>query len=242
MEGRLSGKLAIVTGASSGIGAAIARAFAREGARVILAARRTEQLRAVAEHIPTDQAILCTADLTRQEDVLRLFGVAQDSGDLDLLVNNAGRAVSSSAVDLSLEDWRQTIEINLTAAFLCAREALRLMIPRQIGRIINIGSISAKVPRTNSIAYTASKFGLEGLTRALALEGRAHGITASIIHPGATDTELGGGVADPTTVGRSVMATATVAELVVSMASLPSEANLLDATVLPIGQPFLGRG
>ena len=242
MTDRLSGRIAIITGASSGIGAAVARAFAAEGARLVLAARRRERLQELADELGPADVRICPTDVTDEGQVKTLFAQAGEMGPVDLLVNNAGATTHGSAIDMPLDTWRQTLDLNLTAAFICAREAMRVMVPRGRGRIINIGSISAQAPRDNAIAYTASKYGLEGLTRGLALEGRPHGITVCIIHPGSTATELAGKPEDLSKVGPKTMAGATVAQAIVTMASMPDEANLLSATLLPIEQPYLGRG
>src|SRR5690606_16542095 len=226
MGNRLSGRVAIITGASSGIGKAVAHAFAQEGARLILAARRREKLEKLAADLGNSDILVRPTDVTNEEEVQRLFTDAEAFGNVDLLVNNAGATTHGSAVDMSIDVWRQTIDLNLTAAFLCAREAMKFMIPRGRGRIINIGSISAQAPRNNAIAYTASKYGVEGLTRGLALEGREHGITVSIIHPGSTVSELAGKPEDHSRVGPTTMAGSTVASAVVMMAAMPDDANL----------------
>ena len=162
-------------------------------------------------------------------------------GRVDVLINNAGAATRESAEELSLAQWQKVIDVNLTGAFLCAREAFKIMKRQKQGRIINIGSVSAKVPRPNTIAYAASKFGLEGVTRALALEGREHGILVSILHPGNTVSSLG----RPAQIGANPegrMEAEDLAQVVVLMATLPPEVNMLEALVLPRTMPFLGRG
>lgn len=236
----LAGKVAIVTGASSGIGEATARKFAREGVKVVVAARRRERLDKLVAELGGD-ALAITADVTKEADVERLFAeTVKRFGHVDLAVNNAGVADSTPIEELSLARWEELMAINITSVFLCCRAALALMTPRGKGRIINIGSLSARVPREKSPAYTASKFALEGFTRALALDARESGVTVCIVHPGSTITELIPGMGGrPAT--RSMKAE-TVAEVIACVASLPDEANMLDTTVLPIAQPFLGRG
>lgn len=240
----LSRHTAIITGASSGIGAAIARCFAARGARLVLAARRAERLEALAQELDAEggQVMIRPTDVTDEADVVGLFAEAEAFSPVTLLVANAGIASSGPTVDLTLDQWRAVIDVNLTAAFLCGREALRVMCPRRRGRIITIGSLSAQMPRADTLAYTASKFGLEGLTRALALDGRAHGITASIIHPGSTISELVGEATLRASPSDRMMEARHVAELVAAMAAVPDEINVLSATVLPIAQPYLGRG
>lgn len=239
----LSRHCAIVTGASSGIGAAVARALAAGGARIVLAARRADRLDALAAKLDDGSGRVLTqpTDVTDEAEVRRLFTAAEAFAPVTLLVANAGVAVHCPTADMTLAAWRDVIDINLTAAFLCGREAMRVMRPRGRGRIINIGSLSAQTPRPDTIAYTASKFGLEGLTHSLALDGRPHGITASIVHPGSTISELAGGSENRTPTEKT-MAAGDVAALVALMAAVPDEVNILSSTILPIGQPYLGRG
>jgi NAD(P)-dependent dehydrogenase (short-subunit alcohol dehydrogenase family) len=242
MTGSLSGRMALITGASSGIGAGVARRFAREGARLVIAARRAERLDALAEELRGLGAEVLTrpTDVTNEQDVIGLYADAEGFGETDILVNNAGIVSHTPTMDCTLDHWNDVIGLNLTAAFLCAREAMRVMAPRKRGKIINIGSLSAQMPRGDTIAYAASKFGMEGLTRSLALDGRAHGITASIVHPGITMSELAGDAMGQ--VGPMLMEADTTAQVIALMASVPFEANLLTATILPIAQPYLGRG
>lgn len=238
----LGNRISIVTGASSGIGWAIARALAREGAKVVLAARSTDKLEKLAAEIRAEggTALAVATDATNEAQVEALFQkCVSEFGAPELLINNAGIADHTPTVDLSLARWEEVISINLTSAFLCRRAAMRLMTGRG-GRIINVGSISAKVPRQNTAAYTASKFGLEGLTRSLALDGREHGIAVSVFHPGSTVSSLVPGVTDKPRPG--AMMPEDVAKVAVLMASLPADVNLFDSTILPVSMPFLGRG
>ncbi|WP_370207005.1 SDR family oxidoreductase [Pararhodobacter marinus] len=238
---RLSDRVAIVTGASSGIGRSIARGLADEGARVVVAARSTDKLATLVSEIEASggKAQAVTADVTDEAQVQALFRTCCESyGAPDLVVNNAGIADHTPSPELSLQRWNEVIAINLTSVFLCSREAMRLMTDG--GRIINIGSISAKVPRQNTAAYTASKFGLEGLTRSLALDGRERGIAVSMLHPGSTTSSLVPGITDKPRPGS--MDPDDVARVVVLMASLPADVNLFESTILPVSMPFLGRG
>jgi NAD(P)-dependent dehydrogenase (short-subunit alcohol dehydrogenase family) len=242
--GRLQDQVAIVTGASAGIGRGVAAAFAAEGAKVVLAARSREKLEAVAEAIRQKggAALAVPTDVTVEEDVANLFRRAVETfGRVDVLVNNAGVSVGGPPDELSLEAWRKVIDVNLTGAFLCSREALRVMKPRRSGRVINIGSVSAKVPRTNAAPYAASKFGLEGLTRSLALDAREYGVAVSILHPGNTESELWRG-REEVAAREGVMPADELARVVVVMAALPPEINFLEGVVLPVTMPFLGRG
>ena len=242
--GQLQDKVAIVTGASSGIGRSIAIAFAAEGAKLVLAARRRDRLEAVAAQIrgAGGTALPVPTDVTREEDVLKLFQQTMAAfGRVDILVNNAGTVTRVPTEEVSLEAWQNVINTNLTGAFLCSREALKIMKQQRSGRMINIGSISAKMPRPNSVPYTTSKFGIEGLTRAFALDGRPYGIAVSALHPGNTATELWYSRSEQSR-QESVMSPDDLARVAVIMAALPPEVNVLESIVLPVGQPFIGRG
>ncbi|MEJ7616871.1 MAG: SDR family oxidoreductase [Pyrinomonadaceae bacterium] len=241
---QLLDRVAIITGASAGIGRAIALAYAAEGAQVVLAARNKEKLAAAATAIEMageDGAGVAT-DVTSESDIANLFRQAVETfGRVDVLVNNAGVSASAPTDELSLDEWRKVIDVNLTGAFLCSREAVRAMKPQRRGRIINIGSVSAKVPRKNSAAYAASKFGLEGLTRSLALDAREFGIAVSILQAGNTASELWRGREDVAQ-REGVMPAEELARVAVLMAALPPEINFLEGIVLPVSMPFLGRG
>jgi len=239
----LTGKVAIVTGASSGIGWEIAKAYAAAGARTVVAARTVVRLDELAGEIMQagGMALAVACDVTDEAQVEALFARCRETwGEPDILVNNAGIADHTPTVDMTLARWDEILRINLTSVFLCSRAALRVMIPQRRGRIINIGSISAKVPRPHTAGYTASKFALEGLTRSLALDGREHGIAVSMLHPGSTQSMLVPGVTDKPR-PNSMNAT-DVARVALIMATLPDDVNLFETTMLPVGMPFLGRG
>jgi NAD(P)-dependent dehydrogenase (short-subunit alcohol dehydrogenase family) len=239
----LTERVVIVTGASSGIGEAIAREFAGDGAMTVLAARRADKLTALAAELREAGGTVldCPTDVTSEADILHLFATTMGKfGRVDVLVNNAGIADHTPTVDVTLAAWQRVIDTNLTSAFLCSREAMKIMKAQRRGRIINIGSVSAKVPRPDTIGYAATKYAMEGLTRSLALDGREFGIAASILHPGVTTSMLSGKTRDvPPT---EIMPAVEVARIVVMMATLPDGMNLLEGLVLPIGMPFLGRG
>jgi NAD(P)-dependent dehydrogenase (short-subunit alcohol dehydrogenase family) len=240
----MSERVGIVTGASSGIGAAIARAFAKVGVKTVLAARSADKLDAIAAGITTTggTALACPTDVTAEPQVLRLFERTMAAyGRVDILVNNAGIADHIPTVDLTLAQWQRSIDTNLTAAFLCSREAMRVMVKQKRGRIINIGSVSARRPRPHTIGYAATKFALHGITQSMALDGREHGITVSIIDPGVTESHLAGPGPRPARPPTQMMKAEEIAEIALLIAGLPDETNLMEAFVLPIGMPFLGR-
>jgi NAD(P)-dependent dehydrogenase (short-subunit alcohol dehydrogenase family) len=240
----MSERVAIVTGASSGIGEAIARGFAAAGIKTVLAARSADKLAAIAAAIAAKggTAFACPTDVTQEPQVLRLFETVMAAyGRVDILVNNAGIADHIPTVDLTLPQWQRSIDVMLTGPFLCGREAMRVMMKQKRGRIINIGSVSSRRPRPNTIGYAAAKFGLHGITQSMALDGREHGITVSIIDPGVTESHLAGGSARPVRPATQMMKAEEIAEIVLLIARLPDETNLMEAFVLPIGMPFLGR-
>ncbi|WP_417625704.1 SDR family oxidoreductase [Pararhodobacter aggregans] len=239
----LKDRIAIVTGASSGIGLAIAEALAAEGAKVVVAARSADKLAALVAGIEAKggTALAVPTDMTDEGQVEALFAACGATyGTPKLVINNAGIADHTPTVDLTLDRWSEVVAINLTSVFLGARAAFRAMIPAGGGRVINVGSISAKVPRPDTAAYAATKFGLEGLTHSLALDGRPHGIAVSMVHPGSTVSSLVPGITDQPRPG--TMAASDVARVVVLMASLPDDVNLYEGTILPVTMPFLGRG
>lgn len=237
----LEGKIAIVTGGGTGIGKAIAEAFAAAGARVSIAGRRRGKLEAAARDIPgAAEPVVC--DVTDETQVAALFdAVVGREGRVDILVNNAGMSAPGPTHELDPAVWRQVIEVNLTGAFLCAREALRRMIPQKSGRIVNIGSISAQMSRAHAAPYTASKFGLEGLTRSLALDGREHGIAAGIIHPGNVGTDIWRG-REHISGREGLIPLADIGRAAVAMAGMDPGVNMLSTVILPITQPYIGRG
>jgi NAD(P)-dependent dehydrogenase (short-subunit alcohol dehydrogenase family) len=253
MGTQLQGKIAIVTGASSGISRGVAEMFAAEGAKTVLAARRAALLDEVAAGIKAKggEALPVAADLTKEDAVIALFAAAKRIyGRLDILVNGAGIATHRNTEEISLAYWQEALAINITAPFLCSREAIRMMKAQTPpgGRIINIGSISAKTPRPDSLPYTTTKFGLQGMTHQLTMDGRKHNIVASIIHPGSTlssfTTRTGRTQAGPGEKPEDyVMEPADIARVAVLMAALPPEVNLYEATILPNhARSFIGRG
>jgi 3-hydroxybutyrate dehydrogenase len=186
----LNGKTALITGGGRGIGRAIALAFARQGARVAVAARTAEQVQEVASEIG-DQAIALVCDVSDAESVARMFTEMRERfGDPDILVNNAGVAESATLVTTTDELWHRHIAINLSGTFYCTREALPAMLKNGWGRVINVASIAGKTGAPYIAAYSASKHGVLGLTRSVALEVATSGVTVNAICPGYVDTEM----------------------------------------------------
>jgi NAD(P)-dependent dehydrogenase (short-subunit alcohol dehydrogenase family) len=245
-------RIAVVTGAGSGIGRSVALALAEDGWSLALAGRRAEPLRETAALAGTD-ALCVPTDVTSPDAVTALFAAARDRfGRVDLLFNNAGTFAGGGTPveDLDHETWRAVVDVNLTGAFLCAQAAYRQMkeqSPRG-GRIINNGSISAHVPRPHSVAYTATKHAMTGLTKSLSLDGRPYRIACGQIDIGnaATDMtrrmETGILQANGDLAVEPVMDAADVARTVAHMAALPLEANVQFATVMATAMPYIGRG
>jgi NAD(P)-dependent dehydrogenase (short-subunit alcohol dehydrogenase family) len=246
-------KVAIVTGAGSGIGRAVAQALLKEGYRVVFAGRRQDALeQAVKESGAGTCAMGVPTDVSKPESVRSLFARTKEAfGRLDLLFNNAGISVSGVPLeDLSFEQWTSVVDVNLTGTFLCTQEAIKIMKsqdPRG-GRIINNGSTSAHVPRPNSAPYTATKHAITGLTKSTSLDGRKYDIACSQIDIGNAATERtakfteGIPQANGTITVEPRMDVAHVASAVVYMASLPLDANVQFLTVMATKMPFIGRG
>ena len=247
-----SPRIAVVTGAGSGIGRAVAVALLAEGYHVALAGRRAEALAETAALAAAgDRALAVPTDVTQPDAVDALFARVGDTwGRLDLLFNNAGASAGAPFEDLSYERWKAIVDVNLTGMFLCAQGAFRLMKAQrpQGGRIINNGSISAMSPRPDSAAYVATKHGVSGLTKSLALDGRACDIACGQIDIGNAVTPLtermpaGAKQADGRMVPEPRMDVAHVARAVVFMASLPLDTNVLTMTIMATKMPFVGRG
>jgi NAD(P)-dependent dehydrogenase (short-subunit alcohol dehydrogenase family) len=245
------GKVALVTGAGSGIGRACALALAANGWRVALAGRRREALAETARLAGDAQTLVHPTDVTLPDQVDGLFAAVRDRfGRLDLLFNNAGTGMGAKIEDVPFDKWREVVDVNLTGAFLCLQAAFRLMKdqdPRG-GRIINNGSISAYTPRPYTVAYAATKHAVTGLTRAAALEGRAYDIACGQIDIGNATSEMTSGMArgmpqaDGRVMPEPTMDVARVAEAVLYMAGLPLDANVLFMTVMATKMPFVGRG
>ena len=244
-------KIAIVTGAGSGIGRAASAALAENGFVVVLAGRRADKLEETAA-ADRSRFHVVPCDVTREESVKELFAGVQDQfGRLDLLFNNAGIFPKAKEIDeVSAQEWQTAVDVNLTGAFLCTREAFAMMKsqdPRG-GRIINNGSISAYVPRPRSVAYTATKHAITGLTRSTALDGREHDIACGQIDIGNAATDMTANMASGSMQASGEMEPEPridvneVARAIVYMASLPLDANVLFMTVMATQMPYVGRG
>ena len=247
-------RIAVITGAGSGVGRASALGLLRHGWTVVLNGRRIERLEETQAMAGDDAArtLAVAADVSNADGVASLFAQVRETyGRLDMLFNNAGGGSPPVLLeDLTLEQWQRVVDLNLTGAFLCTQEAFRIMKdqdPRG-GRIINNGSISADRPRPNSAPYTSTKHALTGLTKSIALDGRKYDIAGGQIDIGNALTDMTGGM------GRGVpqpsgerMAEPTfdvehVADAIVYMANLPLDANVPFITVMATKMPLYGRG
>jgi NAD(P)-dependent dehydrogenase (short-subunit alcohol dehydrogenase family) len=247
-------RIAVITGASSGIGRACALALAADGFAVVAAGRRLPELREVCDSIDAEggTSVPVPCDVRDEASVTQLFDAATDRfGRVDLLFNNAGIFSRPTPIeDLAVDDWHDAVATNLTGALLCTRAAIRTMRDQrpQGGRIINNGSISAHSPRPDSVAYTATKHAITGLTLSTALDGRKYQIACGQIDIGNAATAINrDGAAelrqpDGTTRTEPTMAVGDVARAVAYMASLPLDANVLSLTVMATAMPFVGRG
>ncbi|MFN3238685.1 MAG: SDR family oxidoreductase [Pseudomonadales bacterium] len=245
-------KVALVTGAGSGIGQHSALALVAAGYHVVLVGRREERLQGVASQADPSMTSVQPTDVADPEAVEGLFAeVAQSHGRLDVLFNNAGTgAPPVSLEDVTLSQWQNVVNVNLTAAFLCTQQAFKLMKTQnpQGGRIINNGSISAHTPRPNSAPYTATKHAITGLTKSTSLDGRAYNIACSQIDIGNALTEMTGRMAqgvpqaDGTVRAEPTMDVKHVADAVVQIAEMPLDANVQFMTIMATTMPYIGRG
>ena len=248
------GRVAIVTGAGSGIGRAVAHALLGEGYAVTLAGRRQDALEETAQEAeaPETRALVVPTNVCDPSSVEALFARTRDRfGRVDLLFNNAGTNVPPTPIeDLTVEQWQSVVDTNLTGMFLCIREAFRVMKDQQPrgGRIVNNGSISAHVPRPHTAPYTATKHAVTGLTRSTSLDGRRHDIACGQIDIGNTASAMTSAMkdgvpqADGTLAPEPTFDVGHVARAVLYMASLPLDANVQFMTVMATKMPYIGRG
>jgi NAD(P)-dependent dehydrogenase (short-subunit alcohol dehydrogenase family) len=246
-------KTAIITGAGTGIGKATALAFLRDGWHVVLAGRRVDLLMQTESEAPQGARVLVVpTDVTDPESVRELFKrTLEEFGRLDVLFNNAGTGAPSVPLEeLSFEEWKRVVDVNLTGVFLCTQQAFRLMKSQrpQGGRIINNGSISAHAPRPNSAPYTSTKHAITGLTKSVALDGRPFNIACGQIDIGNAATALTERMKDGIVQAHGAivpeprMDVEHAAQAVLSMARLPLETNILSMTIMATAMPFVGRG
>ena len=249
----MANKVAVVTGAGTGIGKAAALALLKDGYRVGLVGRRRELLeKSAADSGAKDRALVLATDITKQDNVKSLFAKVKDAwGRLDVLFNNAGMGAPAIPMeDLTLEQWQNVVNINLTAMFMCSQEAIRIMKAQEPrgGRIINNGSISAHAPRPYSVAYTATKHAVTGLTKCISLDGRKNDIACGQIDIGNAATEMtermtkGVPQANGSTMVEPRMDVTHVGSAVLYMANLPLESNVQFMTIMATKMPFVGRG
>ena len=247
-------KIAVVTGGGTGIGQAAALELQKSGFNIFIVGRREEELVKTVElsEVSDYKIIPFPADITNSNDVKSLFNkIKNDFGRIDVLFNNAGMGAPRVPIeDLKEDDWRKVVDVNLTGSFLCAQQAVKLMKEQDPmgGRIINNGSISAHAPRPDTIAYTATKHAVTGLTKSLALDGRNFGITASQIDIGNADTAIGSrfkaGVpqANGEMMIEPVFESIDCGKAVAYIANLPKGTNILNLTIMASNMPFVGRG
>jgi len=246
-------RVALVTGAGTGIGKSAALALLKDGFHVALVGRRKELLeKTAADSGAKDRVLVLPADITKPDNVKTVFAKVKDTWErLDVLFNNAGMGAPAVPMeDLPLEKWKEVVDLNLTAMFMCTQEAIRIMKAQEPrgGRIINNGSISAHVPRPYSVAYTATKHAVTGLTKCISLDGRKDDIACSQIDIGNALTELAARMAkgvpqaDGSVKPEPLMDVEHVGRAVLHMANLPLDVNVQFMTIMATKMPFVGRG
>ena len=248
-----NGKVAVITGAGTGIGKSAVLHLIQDGYQVVLAGRRDQPLIDTAQESGAgeDRFLIQTTDVSKEEDVKKLFNVTMKKFQrVDVLFNNAGIGVKSTTEDLSLSDWQRVIDINLTGSFLCAKEAIQIMKNQNPlgGRIINNGSISAYVPRPDSVAYTSTKHAISGLTKQISLDGRKYNIACSQIDVGNAATPMtatsDSGQPQPNgdVVPEPRFNVSHVGESILQISNLPLDTNIQFMTIMATKMPYVGRG
>ena len=241
---QLQDQIIVITGASSGIGKGMAKLFGREGAKLALCARNEEKLHQTSEELQAEgiDVLAVPTDVSSEEDVKRLIDrTGETYGRIDVLVNNAGTFDGGPLEEVTLSAWENVIGACMTGTFLCSRAVFPIMKQQKGGRILNIGSISAQRSREEMVPYTAAKFGVWGMTQAIALEGRPFNIVCSCLHPGNVRVERRENT-DLDSDDEPMMSVETIARAALSMITLPLDVNFLEAIVLPTQQEYLGRG
>ena len=224
----LLGQVALVTGGGTGIGKAIAKAMIEQGAKVIIIGRKENSLLEAQSELGTNvETMVC--DVTDESQVNKVYeNIVKDYGKLNILINNAGMAARGKAYEMSYDMWKKVVDVNLNGAFLCARGAMKIMVPQKSGRIINIGSISGQMGRPENAPYTATKFAIEGLTRAFALDGRDHGVAVSVIHPGNVATNIWKG-REEVSEREGLIPLEDLGKLAVTMLTMSPNVNILNS-------------
>ena len=213
----------------------------KEGAKIIIVGRKEEILKQAQAELGSDVEMM-TCDVTQEDQVKKVYeNIMSNHGKIDILINNAGMAAKAKSYEMSYDLWKKVVDVNLNGAFLCAREAMKIMVNQKSGRIINIGSISGQMSRPENAPYTATKFAIEGLTRALALDGRDHGVAVSVIHPGNAATNIWKG-REEISEREGLIPLEDLGKLAVTMLTMSPNVNILGSVILPITQPYLGRG
>ena len=219
----------------------IAQAMLAEGAKIIIVGRKEEVLKEAQTELGSGVEIM-VCDVTQETQVDKIYeNIMSSHGRLDILINNAGMAARAKSYEMSYDMWKKVVDVNLNGAFLCARGAMKIMVNQKSGRIINIGSISGQMGRPENAPYTATKFAIEGLTRAFALDGRDHGIAVSVIHPGNAATNIWKG-REEVSEREGLIPLEDLGKLAVTMLTMSPNVNILGSVILPITQPYLGRG
>ena len=212
-----------------------------EGAKILIVGRKEEVLKEAQTELGSGVEIM-VCDVTQETQVDKIYeNIMSSHGRLDILINNAGMAARAKSYEMSFDMWKKVVDVNLNGAFLCARGAMKIMVNQKSGRIINIGSISGQMGRPENAPYTATKFAIEGLTRAFALDGRDHGIAVSVIHPGNAATNIWKG-REEVSEREGLIPLEDLGKLAVTMLTMSPNVNILGSVILPITQPYLGRG
>ena len=235
-------RTAVITGGAQGFGLDIAKRFLNSGAKVIIWDIDEELLKSVVKEVDHSNLSYNVIDVSNFSQIENTVSEITSKNQIDILINNAGITGPTAPLwEYDVEQWKKVVDVNLNGAFLCAREAMKIMVNQKSGRIINIGSISGQMSRPENAPYTATKFAIEGLTRALALDGRDHGVAVSVIHPGNAATNIWKG-REEISEREGLIPLEDLGKLAVTMLTMSPNVNILGSVILPITQPYLGRG